>query len=258
MNRSIGRRELVGGMAAVAGTSLLRPRAAAASVGFGAVAFDGLALFDVRPIGVLVNQLFPEKGAELINLWRVKQFDYQWLRALAGRHQDFWKVTEGALTFAARSLGVDLGPDKRDRLMQGWLELQSWPDVAPALRRLKQSGLRLAPLANFTAVMLERAIANSGLQGLFDQVISTDRAKTFKPAPRAYQLGVDAFRLKREQIVFVPSAGWDAAGARWFGYPTFWVNRTGSPPEELSAEVDGMGKSMTDLIGFLERARPAR
>jgi 2-haloacid dehalogenase len=248
------RRRLIGGMAAVAGAAAFgRARPAAASAAFGAVAFDGLALFDARPIAALVNQLFPEKGVALLDLWRVKQFDYQWLSALSDRRLDFSQATQAALVFAARSLQVTLAPERRDRLMRGWLELKAWPDVAPALRALKQKRLRLAPLANFTSSMLERAIANSGLQGIFDQVISTDRAGTFKPAPRAYQLGVDALGLPREGILFVPSAGWDAAGAKWFGYPTFWINRAGAPAEELSVAADGMGKSMSDLVDFLER-----
>jgi len=253
MNRSIGRRQLIAGAGAFAGATLLRPERATASTGFRAIAFDGLVLFDAGPIAALVNQLFLEKGPELTNLWRVKQFDYQWLSALSGRYRDFERATEGALVFAAKWLRVDLAPEAREQLMHAWLELKPWPDVAPALRSLKQAGLRLAPLANFTPAILERAVANSGLEELFEQLISTDRGKTFKPDPRAYQLGVDAFGLRREQIVFVASAGWDAAGARWFGYPTFWVNRTGAPPEELSVDAQGTGSGMRDLIAFVEQ-----
>jgi len=248
------RRSLLAGTAAVAaGSLLLRSRRASAATGFRAVALDGLVLFDARPIAALVNQLFPEKGRELNDLWRVKQFDYQWLSALSGRYRDFQQATEGALVFAARSLRVDLTPEARERLMHAWLELKAWPDVAPALRALKEAGLRLAPLTNFTPAMLERAVANAGLEGLFEELISTDRGKTFKPDPRAYQLAVDALRLKREQIAFVASAGWDVAGGRWFGYPTFWVNRSGAPPEELSADAHGTGSGMSDLLAFVER-----
>ncbi|HEY5678282.1 MAG TPA: haloacid dehalogenase type II, partial [Myxococcales bacterium] len=214
--------------------------------------------FDVRPIGALAAQLLPGKGGRLIDLWRIRQFDYQWLSALSGRYQDFWRATQGALVFAARSLEIDLQARTRDRLMQAWLELRAFPDVAPALRELSQAGLRLAPLANFTPAILERAVANSGLAGTFEQLISTDRGKTFKPDPRAYQLGVDAFRLKREEILFVASAGWDVAGSRWFGYPTFWVNRTGAPPEELSTEADGVGKDLAALVAFVALAAGAK
>jgi 2-haloacid dehalogenase len=239
---------------AVAGAAFLRADSgrAAAGGGYRAIAFDGFVLFDPRPITALAGQLFPEKGAELMNLWRVKQFDYQWLRALSGRYRDFWECTEGALTFAARSLKIDLAPDARDRLLHAWLQLKAWPDVAPALRSLKQANLRLAPLANFTARILETAIASSGLQGLFDDVISTDRARTFKPDPRAYQLGIDVLRVRREELVFVPSAGWDAAGSKWFGYPTFWINRTGAPPDELGVAADGSGAGMEELVAFVK------
>jgi len=258
MSDAHGRRQFVGMLTgAVAGAALLganRARAAAAGGGgYRAVAFDGFTLFDPRPIAALASQLFAEKGAELMNLWRVRQFDYQWLSALSGRYRDFWGCTEGALTFAARSLKIDLTPDARDRLMQSWLQLKSWPDVAPALRTLKQANLRLAALANLTPRILETALASSGLEGLFDEVISTDRARTFKPDPRAYQLGIDVLRVRREELVFVPSAGWDAAGSKWFGYSTFWVNRTGASAEELGVAADGNGAGMEELVAFVKQ-----
>jgi 2-haloacid dehalogenase len=86
---------------------------------------------------------------------------------------------------------------------------------------------------------------------MFEQVLSTDQAKTYKPDPRAYQLGVDALKLKREEILFVAFAGWDAAGAKLFGYPTFWVNRQKLPMEKMDATPDGMGDTLTQLVQFL-------
>ncbi|XXY46335.1 hypothetical protein WME91_40680 [Sorangium sp. So ce269] len=64
-------------------------------------------------------------------------------------------------------------------------------------------------------------------------------------------MALDAFRLERDEIVFVPFAGWDAAGARWFGYPTFWVNRLGLPAEELGVSADATGASLADLVEFV-------
>jgi 2-haloacid dehalogenase len=85
--------------------------------------------------------------------------------------------------------------------------------------------------------------------------VSTDLARTYKPDPRAYQLGVDALGLPREQILFAAFAGWDAAGARRFGYPTFWVNRLQAPPEELGAPPDGVGASLDGLVAFVAPRR---
>jgi 2-haloacid dehalogenase len=115
---------------------------------------------------------------------------------------------------------------------------------------LKGAGIRLAFLSNMTSKLLDAGIRNSGLEGLFDHVLSTDRVRTFKPDPRAYQMALDAFMLQREEILFVAFAGWDAAGAKWFGYPTFWVNRLGLPAEELGVVADGVGRDLDELVRF--------
>ncbi len=99
--------------------------------------------------------------------------------------------------------------------------------------------------------MLEAGIQNSQLDGVFDHVLSTDRVKVYKPDPRAYQMGLDAFGLKPDQILFAAFAGWDAAGAKSFGYPTFWVNRQNQPAEELGVAPDAIGGNLNDLVAFL-------
>jgi 2-haloacid dehalogenase len=75
--------------------------------------------------------------------------------------------------------------------------------------------------------------------------------QAYKPDPRAYQMGLDAFGLAREEIVFAASASWDAAGAKAFGYPSFWVNRTNLPIEALGATPDAIGGGMADLAKFV-------
>jgi 2-haloacid dehalogenase len=89
------------------------------------------------------------------------------------------------------------------------------------------------------------------LEGLFEDHLTTARVGAFKPDPRAYQMAVDSFGLKKEQIAFTAFAGWDAAGAKWFGYPTFWVNRTRAPAEELGITPDGAGPGLGDLVKFV-------
>lgn len=216
-----------------------------------AVAFDAFPILDPRPIFALANQLFPDKGAELSTLWRTRQFEYTWLRTLSGQYADFWQVTGDALAFAARSLKVDLTSQKHDRLMEAYLNLRCWPDVPAALGSLKKAGIRLAFLSNMTTKMLEAGIRNSHIEGVFDHVLSTDRVKAYKPDPRAYRMGIDVLALKPEEIGFAAFAGWDAAGAKAFGYPTFWVNRQNQPVEELGVAADASGATLNDLVEFV-------
>jgi 2-haloacid dehalogenase len=216
-----------------------------------AVLFDAFPVFDPRPISALAEEEFPGHGAALVALWRTRQFEYGWLRSLSRDYVDFWQCTDDALRFAAASLHLELTSARRERLLASHLALRPWPDAPAALGSLRRVGVRLAFLSNFTPSMLDAAIRGSGLGGMFAHVLSTDHARTYKPDPRAYQLGVDAMGLPREQVLFAAFAGWDAAGAKRFGYPTFWVNRLQAPLEELGAPPDGVGASLDDLVAFV-------
>jgi len=223
---------------------------ATTSRSFKAVAFDAFPIFDPRPVLALAETLFPGKGVELTNAWRTRQFEYQWLHTLSGRYADFWQTTQDGLVFAAKLLQLELTPEKRDRLMHAYLELKAWPEVPSALQSLKAAGLRLALLSNMTKVLLDTSIRNSGLDSIFESVLSADTVKAHKPDPRAYQMGVSSLKLRREEILFAAFAGWDAAGAKAFGYPTFWVNRMSLPAEELGVVADGTGQNLTELLKY--------
>lgn len=249
------RRAFVGMTLAVAATRVAALPSAPARLD--AIAFDAFTLFNPKPVAVLAEQLFPGNGAALIDAWRTRQFEYTWLRTLTRTYVDFWQVTEDALMFSSRLLKLDLSTRTRDRLMQTWLDIKAWSDALPALRNMKQRGLRLAILANPTPAMLDTWIANSQFEGLFEPHLSTDRVRAFKPDRRAYQMGVDAFGGDRRNIMFAAFGGWDVAGAKAFGYPTFWVNRAGAPVDELGFSPDGVGSTLTDLVDFVDRWRGA-
>jgi 2-haloacid dehalogenase len=102
-----------------------------------------------------------------------------------------------------------------------------------------------------TGPMLESGLAKTKLRGLFSHVISTDRIKSYKPARAAYQLGLEIIGLEPNEVLFVAFAGWDVAGAVWFGYPTYWLNRLGSVTEELDAAPLGTGTDLQSLRTFL-------
>lgn len=221
-----------------------------------AIGLDGFTTFDPRPVVARAQVYFPGKGAELGNLWRTRQFEYTWLRTLMGRYADFWQVTEEALVFAAAALQLDLTAEKRDGLMQAFLEIKPWPDAVPALRALHAAGIRLAFLSNLTAAMLDAAASNAGLDDILEPHLTTDRVRAFKPDPRAYQMGIDGFRLRREEIAFAAFGGWDAAGAKSFSYRTYWINRMGAPVEQLGLTPDWTGATLAEMAdNILSEAR---
>ena len=218
-----------------------------------AIIFDAYGtLFDVYSISALANRLFPGKGTALAELWRDKQIQYSQLRTLCSTYKPFWEVTQDALVFSCRKLGLDLGLEAQNTMMGQYAKLQPFPENLAVLRALKANGMKLVILSNGNQDMLAAAVGNARMDDLFSHVISVDSVKKFKTAPEAYQLGTDLLGAAARDIVFVSSNGWDICGASWFGYRSFWVNRADAPMEELGVTPHGQGRLLSDLLPFIE------
>ena len=217
-----------------------------------AVAFDAFVIFDPRVVGQRAEELFPGKGSELANLWRSRQFEYTWLRTTGQHYRDFWHVTEDALHYAAGSMRLQLSTGQRERLMSAYRELPLWPDSHQAIAELNRRRIRMAFLSNFTAEMLDANLKRASLESRFEEHLSTDRVHAFKPSPHAYQMALDRFGLPRQEIAFAAFAPWDAVGAKWFGYPTIWVNRANAPEELLGVDPDVIKTGPTGLLDFVQ------
>ena len=224
-----------------------------------AVAFDAYGtLFDVYSVGALAEQLFPGNGDSLAALWRLKQIEYTFLRTLSDRYLPFLEVTADALTYSAKKLDLGMTDTQHRQLMNQYACLSPFPENLAALRALRELGVPLAVLSNGTPEMLDVAIKSAGMTGLFDHVLSVDAVRQYKTAAAAYQLGPDAFGCSPREILFVSSNGWDAAGATWFGYTTFWINRGGQPAEELGVSPCAIGRGLGEVVDFVRsRYQPA-
>lgn len=222
------------------------------NTGIKAIAFDAFAVFDPRPVFEKAKQLFGEKGPAIVNQWRISQFEYTWLRTVAGQYKNFWEVTKDALSFATRKNNIQILKTQEKQIMEQYLQLDIWPDVRTALEALSEKGIRLSFLSNMTNEMLLQSMKHSRIDHYFEKVISTDSEETYKPDAKAYELGYNVLKLKKQEILFVAFAGWDACGAKWFGYPTFWMNRMNAAAEELEVYPDATGIGMTELLHFIE------
>ncbi len=218
---------------------------------FKAVAFDYFVIFDPSSIVPEVESAFPGKGKEFTKMWRTKQFEYGFLRSITDHHKDFFKVTEDALIYTAEAMNVALPPETQKRLLDAYLTLKPWPDSRDALRKLKAAGVRIITIANFSKQMLRANADNAGLTEFFDELLSTEINGTYKPDPNAYALGMKSLHLEKDEILFAAFGGWDAFGAKSFGYTTIWMNRFDLPIEQLGIVPDRIGNTMDDLLDFV-------
>ena len=216
-------------------------------IGVQACVFDAYGtLFDFASAARGCRDVLGDAIDKLTALWRDKQLQYTWLRAVQGRHADFWQVTGDALDFALETLAIEKS-GLRDRLMNLYLKLEPFPEVPEVLRRLKAAGLRTAILSNGSPPMLDAVVQASGLSTHIDAVLSVEAVGVYKPHPKVYQLAVDRLGIAAAAIAFQSSNAWDAYAASAFGMQVVWCNRYGQQPERLPGRPDRTVQSLSEL-----------
>jgi 2-haloacid dehalogenase len=219
---------------------------------FKAVVFDAYGtLFDVHSVASLAEKLFPGNGEALSQLWRQKQLEYSWLRAMSGRYKPFWEITRDALRFSGERLGLALDTDREAGLMNQYASLSAFAENLQALRDLKDAGLPLGILTNGNRDMIDAAVQSAGMTGLFEHLLSSDTVRTFKTTDTIYDLAPNAFGCPAREILFVSSNCWDAIGSRWYGFTSFWINRGGFPLDQLDTEPDYTGRLLSDVVALV-------
>ncbi|BCQ56989.1 haloacid dehalogenase type II [Burkholderia gladioli] len=215
-----------------------------------AVAFDVFTIFDTSTLDGVIEVNFPGRGREIGALWKDKLFNYFFLRTIEKRYADCNAVAAESLRYVLSTKGLD--PSRRviESMVDAFSHLKIWSDSEDALRRMREAGLRLAYLSNLTEAQLRSSSQGAGIAPLFEHYLSSDRVQAFKPDPRAYAMAERAFGLRREDVLFAATGGWDYTGSKSFGMETFWVNRPGFKPETLGIEPDGMGSTLTELAAY--------
>lgn len=184
--------------------------------------------------------------------WRLKQLQYTWLRAITGAHTDFWRVTQDGLDWALERNALADNAPLRERLLALYWELQAYPEVPAMLHTLKESGMNTAILSNGSPDMLNGAVESAGISDVLDDCLSVESVGIFKPDARVYDLVGQRFGCTKNEVLFVSSNGWDAAGASGYGFNTAWVNRAGEPVDRLPWVPQHI---LTDLTGIPDLAK---
>ncbi|MGO4675325.1 haloacid dehalogenase type II [Bosea sp. 2YAB26] len=220
-----------------------------------ALVFDAYGtLFDVQSVAGVTDEAFPGHGETITQIWRLKQLEYTWLRALMGRYEDFWTVTRDSLDFTLATFGLAPPPDLIARIAAAYDALALYPEARQALEEL--AGFRLAIFSNGSPAMLKRLVAQAGIDELLEAVISVDEIGVYKPDPRGYELVEKRLGLAREEILFVSSNGFDIAGAKAYGFTVARIERI--PATALRAELAAPGGIGPTALFKALRMQPER
>ncbi len=212
-----------------------------------AVIFDAYGtLFDVTSVQQQTEETFPGHGDAITELWRRKQLEYTWLRALMNRYKPFSQVTRDALVYAAKSRGLTPEAQQIQTLMAAYLTLHTFPEVTSVLAQL--SNKRRAILTNGDLPLIEPAVRAAGLENALDAVLSVDSIQLYKPSPQAYALVTSQLKVRAEHVLFVSSNPFDVVGATNFGFRVAWVKRAGGQMDELDTAPAHTVETLTELL----------
>ena len=218
-------------------------------VGIKACVFDAYGtMFDVHSAVSSLSSRLGDKAQGVSIMWRDKQLQYTWLRSLMQDFAPFYKVTRDALHFALEAHDID--PSSLDKeLIDAYYTLDAYHDVAPCLDDLQAKGFKTAILSNGSVDMLDAAVASAQLGDKLDSILSVDSVGVNKPDPRVYQMPLDHFGIRADEVCFISNNAWDCHGGAHFGYQVARLNRHDLPREKLSGTERMM---MTGLDGLAD------
>ena len=215
-----------------------------------AIIFDAYGtLFDVNSAAEKCKNKIGEKWEPFANYWRTTQLEYTWLRSLMGRHQDFWKVTEQSLDKSMKVFQIDTS--MRDELLDLYKVLSTFPEVKETLKKLKEKNYKLSILSNGTPSLLKQLVSINNLESIFDDVLSIEEVKIYKPHPNVYNIPIKKYQIEKNHFAYLSSNTWDVSAAGNFGFNAVWVNRNKNIFDNLDYKPITEINNLSDLNNLL-------
>ena len=212
-----------------------------------AIIFDAYGtLFDVNSAAEKCKYKIGDKWEGFANYWRTTQLEYTWLRSLMNRHKDFWQVTEDSLDKSMKAFNID--PLMRDELLNLYKVLSPFKEVPEVLKTLKEKKFKLAILSNGTPALLNELVKSNKLENVFDDLFSIEQVKIYKPDSKVYDMPIQKYRIKKNEVAFLSANTWDVSGGGNYGYQSIWVNRNNNNFDNLDYKPNNEIKDLSELI----------
>ena len=215
-----------------------------------AIIFDAYGtLFDVNSAAEKSKNKIGDKWEVFANYWRTTQLEYTWLRSLMHRHKDFWQITEDSLDKSMKVFNIN--KDMKTELLNLYKKLSPFSEVKETLENLKKKEMKLSILSNGTPELLNTLVVSNKLDTIFDDIFSIEKVRIYKPDSKVYDLPVNKYKIKPNEIIFLSANTWDVSGGGNYGYNSVWVNRNNTVFDNLDYKPFKEIKSLQQLLDIV-------
>ena len=183
-------------------------------------------LIDTAGVTQALKEFAGDRAVEFSTLWREKQLEYSFRRALMQNYVHFGLCTRYALDYCCAALGVDISEQDRAELLAGYRVLPAFDDAAASLPVLQDQGYRLFAFSNGKPEDVASLLEHSGISSYFEDVVSTDEIKSFKPNPAVYAHFLRRTGATGKEAWLISGNPFDVIGAVSAGMRAAWVRRS--------------------------------
>ncbi len=197
-------------------------------------------MMDMTPLKNKINALLGKEDG--FRIWFGMLLQYSLVDNSTGVYHDFSAIANATLDMAAQSLGVTLQEADKTEALVVIKQLKAYPDVEKGLLLLKAAGYRLATLTNSPMQTQLAQLNSAGIAKYFEQTLSVDAVKMYKPAPQTYQYAARMLGVETSDMLMVAAHGWDLSGAAQGGMQTAFIEREGQTLYPLSPKPNYSAK----------------
>ncbi len=210
-------------------------------------------VFDVNETLLDLGKLKPHFAetfgdATVTSRWFAQLLQLSLIATVTEKYQDFGVLAREALLITAKRQGIKLSEEARETVVETLTQLGLHPDVRESLERLKNADFRLATLTNSPYRILQKQLSYAGILHFFEQTLSVDDVRLFKPHPKVYRMAAEKLNVQQNEIRLVAAHNWDTTGAIRAGCKAAFVARPGMVLGDLDEQPDIVAATMTEVV----------
>jgi 2-haloacid dehalogenase len=207
-------------------------------------------LLDMSPLKAAVNAAFGNPAA--FNQWFGLLLQHALVATVTDEYFNFGTLADAALDMTAHMRQTQpLSHAQKHELTSLLTQLPAHPDVPAGLDRLRTAGYRLLALTNSPPATLTAQLAHAGLTDYFEQALSIEAVRRYKPHPDTYHYAAKQAGVLPARALLVAAHGWDVAGALHAGLLAGFVARPGQTLYPLAPPPTYQAPTLTELAAQL-------